>query len=359
METETEVTETWLDSTIDSNEFTPDEYLCFRKDRRLDFYAERTYTEEGRGGSMRLSENLNPILYTKGDADAEVVWCKVFLNPKTELLIGVVYRPERGGEPNLIKICNSINAIDSDNTIILGDFNFREINWTQCEAPSALGKKFLSCVEDNLLFQLVKKPTRVDVGEKLGASDHRSVSVQLRIPVPRIALTDRKVYLYSKGDYDAYSETVKATDWESIFAKKNFDDKWSILQSKYDEWRDKFIPSKLVKTGQRHKPPWSNYRSVRHAKKMKRAAEVKAKKTGLNVHREQFNAAKTNVDSTVRKAKLDYESALVDQIKTEPKKFYNYARHFTRSSATVEVLEHEGRKVTGDDSEKAEIFLAI
>ena len=255
----------------------------------------------------------------------------------------------------------------------MGDFNFRDINWTHNNAPSALSKKFLSCLEDNLLFQLVKKPTRgsnildlvlsgnpdlvhsVDVGDKLGASDHRSVLVQLRIPVPRIALSNRKIYLYSKGDYDAYSEEVKSTNWDKVFANKKFEDKWSLLQTKYDEWRDKFIPCKLVKTGQRHKPPWTNFKSVRTAKRKKRVAAVKAKKSGLNVHQELFDKAKANVDSSIYKAKMDYEDMLVNQIKTEPKKFYNYARHFCRSSATVEVLEHEGQKLT-DDTDKAEIL---
>jgi hypothetical protein len=322
------ITETWLDASVDSNEFTLDDFLCFRKDRNLDFYAEGMYSKWDRGGAMLLiRRNLNPVIYTKGDVDTEVI----YPSPKTDLLIGAVYRPERGGEPNLIKMCNSINAIDSDNTIIVGDFNFREIDWDQCEASSNLAKKFLSCLEDNLLFQLVKEPTRganildlvltgntdivhsVSVGEKLGASDHNSVLIQLRIPVPRIALSDRKVYLYSKGDYDGFTEAVKATDWDSVFANNRLCEKWRILQSKYNEWKDEFIPSKLVKSGQRHKPPWSNYRSVKRAKRKKRKAAVNARKSGLNVHQEEFLSAKSNVDNVVKKAKMDYESVLVNQ----------------------------------------------
>ena len=72
------------------------------------------------------------------------------------------------------------------------------------------------------------------------------------------------------------------------------------MQTKYDEWREKFIPSK---SGQRHEPPWSNFRSVKSAKKKKRKAEVKAKKSGLNAHLEQFLTAKVNVNSCTKKAK--------------------------------------------------------
>ena len=155
--------ETWLDNNLDSTEFTPDDYLCFRKDRNLDFYNEDTYSETARGGALLLiKRNLNPVLYLKGDVPAEVVWCKVFPSPKTEVLVGVVYRPELGGESNLVHICNSMDSIDMDNTILVGDFNFRDKDWKTNEAPSAISKKFPACVEENLLFQLVKEPTRGD-----------------------------------------------------------------------------------------------------------------------------------------------------------------------------------------------------
>ena len=62
------------------------------------------------------------------------------------------------------------------------------------------------------------------------------------------------------------------------FANKKFDDKWRLSQTKYDEWRDKFIPCKLVKNGQHHKLPWTTFKSVRTAKRKQHVAAVKAKK---------------------------------------------------------------------------------
>ena len=193
------------------------------------------------------------------------------------------------------------------------------------------------------------------VNEKLGRSDHHSVMAELRIPVPRIAAAERKIYLYSKGDYESFSEAVKATDWDKEFHRKNVEDSWTAMKEKYNMWVEKFVPTKTVKSGQRHKLPWASYKSVKRAKHAKRAAKVKAKKSDLNVHNLQFDQAKKDVENALYKAKLDYESSLVNKIKTEPKMFYNYARHFTRSSSTVEVLEKDGVKVT-EDCEKAEIL---
>ena len=177
-----------------------------------------------------------------------------------------------------------------------------------------------------MLFQLVKEPTRGDnildlvltgnpdivhtvtVGEKLGRSDHRSVGVDLNIPVPRIPLADRKVILYSKGDYEAFSEEVKSTDWIALLDSRKIEDKWVNLKNKYNQLVDKYVPVKMVKSGQRHRPPWTNYRSVKQAKKKKRAAAVKARKSNLNVHHEQFLKSKSRVDEVIRRAKLDYKA---------------------------------------------------
>ena len=59
-------------------------------------------------------------------------------------------------------------------------------------------------------------------------------------------------------------------------------------------------------------------------------------------------------DDTIKTAKAHYEDKLVDQLQTNPKRFWNYTRHFTRSSATVDTLQHEGKTYTEDD-EKASI----
>ena len=61
------------------------------------------------------------------------------------------------------------------------------------------------------------------------------------------------------------------------------------------------------------------------------------------------------VKSTLIKAKADYANKLVDLIKTDPKKFYNYARHYFRSSSTVESLQIN-ESVVKDDVGKANIL---
>ena len=61
------------------------------------------------------------------------------------------------------------------------------------------------------------------------------------------------------------------------------------------------------------------------------------------------------MDSAVLSAKGHYENKLTEQIKTEPKRFFNYTRHFTKSSSTIDVLEDNGSKIT-EDSAKANLL---
>ena len=50
-----------------------------------------------------------------------------------------------------------------------------------------------------------------------------------------------------------------------------------------------------------------------------------------------------------------YENKLINQIKDDPKRFWNYTRHFSRSSSTVDMLEHQDKKVS-EYAEKATIL---
>ena len=87
--------ETWFHDGIMDTEFTPAGYICFRKDRKLSYYAKGTYKEEERGGVCTLvKSSLNPILLTEGDVDVEICWIKVHPNNNSTLTIGNCYRHE-------------------------------------------------------------------------------------------------------------------------------------------------------------------------------------------------------------------------------------------------------------------------
>ena len=60
----------------------------------------------------------------------------------------------------LDRICRSIDSIDTENCILLGDFNFRNIDWPTLSSTRNIDNKFLDTIKDNLLNQVVTEPTR-------------------------------------------------------------------------------------------------------------------------------------------------------------------------------------------------------
>ena len=368
------ITETFLDESISSTEFTPEGFQCFRKDRNINFYRPGTYVDSNRGGVLLLvRSDLNPILSESSKVEAELLWVNITLHSRAEWLLGVCYRPEVDEEYMLHKIKSSIDEIDNQNVILLGDFNFRNINWRNNTCARELEQSFINCIEDNLLTQIVDEPTRgrnildlafvgdlsavddYEIIDPLGNSDHKSVVVNIKCVVPRVARSHRKVYLYSKGDYDNMNQSLKETDWGNTLNDKDLNANWKIFKQEYQDSLDRFVPAKMVKPGQRLGFPWTRYRSVKKAKIKCRKAKVKARISKLNADEAIAQRLKQDVDTTIEKAKSHYEEKLVTQIKDEPKRFYNYARHFSKTSSSIDVLENEGAKIT-DDAGKAEVL---
>ena len=81
---------------------------------------------------------------------------------------------------------------------------------------------------------------------------------------------------------------------------------------------------------------------MKKAKQRKRKCHVAARQSGLNADKLIEIEAKRDCDQAVKDAKAHYENKIVEQTKVDPKRFWNYTRHYTRSSSTIDVLEHEG-----------------
>ena len=194
---------------------------------------------------------------------------------------------------------NKILALDTKNVVLKGDFNFRGIDWKILCAIRSIDNDFIDAILDNMLNQVVKEATRgkntldlvfvgdassvqaISVEENFGRSDHSVVYAEIQCPVPRIAYAKKKVYLYTKGEYDDLNDEIKTVVWSNILNSNNIVTNWSRCRRQYDDPVDKYVPSKMVNIGQRHKTPWTRYRSIAKAKTKCRKAKIEAKKSGL------------------------------------------------------------------------------
>ena len=137
----------------------------------------------------------------------------------------------------------------------------------------------------------------------------------------------KKNYLYSKGDYAGLNNSFGLTEWEELLSSKSIETNWDNYKKRYNQLIEEHIPHKFMKAGQRMKLPWTQYKSVKKAKKKHRATKGATQKSGLHANQLITDKAKRDTDSTVISVKAHYESKIIDQSAENPKRFWNYTRH--------------------------------
>lgn len=87
------------------------------------------------------------------------------LKNNDKLVIGCIYRsPNSSYENNkeLFDLMKSVKDTQPSHLLIMGDFNFKEVDWNRsCTTvnESHVLSKLLECVKDCFLFQHVSEPT--------------------------------------------------------------------------------------------------------------------------------------------------------------------------------------------------------
>ena len=147
-------------------------------------------------------------------------------------------------------------------------------------------KTFLDAINNGFLHQMIEKPTRdryindlgltnnmtliqnSTVGMPFGTSDHKTISLDVHLFVPKEIEVPRKIYLYSKGLYPEMDKHISEHDWTEIFSKcSNIQQMWTAFKKIYNDSLDIYVPHKMAKPGHRPPIPWLNNRHVKRARK--------------------------------------------------------------------------------------------
>ena len=361
------ISETFLAATVNDSELSIPGYILFRKDRNLDFYN-GIYSQETRGGVLAyVKGDLHPTISEVNSVRAELLWLNIYPSITLHMLLGVCYRPELAGHDYVETLCDSFNQVQVNDCIIVGDFNFRDIDWEDIEGHSPSSRLFVQCLQDNYMTQLVEEPTRnkyindlvitsnadlidsVIVNDAFPYTDPKTLTMNVKLFIPKISKKQRKVYLYSKGRYAEFNRAVSEFDWQGTLARyESMEQKWAMFKHTLFLFQDEYIPSKSLKLGTRSRFPWLNNPKVKHERKMKRKAQVKANISGLYSDTVLSQAANTQYRAQLLRSKVEYEASLASEIRENPRRFYNYCRNFTRSGATIESLKVNGATITHD-----------
>jgi len=162
---------------------------------------------------------------------------------------------------------SAIKQAGSGRCLVVGDFNYPSINWDNLECNKE-DEEFVDLIQDNVLFQHVRVPTResnildlvisnevsmvdeLKVLEQFSTSDHNMVEFNF---VLRTGCFNAVTYKYDfrKGDYKAIALALKETDWGLMFEGKGTLQCYEILIDKLNNLMDKYVPKIKVKKQQR------------------------------------------------------------------------------------------------------------
>ncbi|CAM4539487.1 unnamed protein product [Lepidochelys kempii] len=150
----------------------------------------------------------------------ESVWAESTLGKKTTrfspgIVLGVGYRPPGSNldmDRDLFTVFNEVNT--NGHCMIMGDFNFPDIDWRTSASNNNRAQIFLDAIADGFLHQVVAELARGDaildldlvssedlieemvVGDNLGSSDHELIQFKLN---RRINKSKSATRVFEKG----------------------------------------------------------------------------------------------------------------------------------------------------------------
>ena len=193
----------------------------------------------------------------------ESAWCIVNTSQAHRLLVGICYRaPNSSSENNqeLLKLMDLTKTVNATDYLIMGDFNFCEINWVDGIVAGPIDSEaaqFFHKVQDCYFCQHVNFQTRYRDGvtpstldliftdqennvelkceAPLGKSDHRVITRDHRIQTQHQDVGDDPHRLnYRAANYDAINQELSKVEWD-IIKDKNIEEAWSFFCDKLQD----------------------------------------------------------------------------------------------------------------------------
>jgi len=358
------MTETWLTNNHPDELLDLDNFTIFRKNR--------DNGNNGHGGVLiAVKSKLNPNLIS---IETELELCFIKINVSgLNYKIGVVYRPPSSNRTENAELNATLrNQLwNTNNFCVVGDFNFRNINWNNLTSVSTDEHNFLELIHELNLTQNVREPTRqaaildlclspnddsiinLAVKETFSTSDHSYFTFEVNLPIN----ISKKRFMYrdyNDVDYELLHAHLATIDWDCLF--NGYDDDcnmlWTTFQSVLDDLTMQYVPIKVFSN--RNVPWFSPYLKRIFRTKQRKFNKFKNNSTNRNLT--EYKNYCLFVKEKINASKVRYERRKFLGKNKNPKQFFDYVNRRTKRVQPVANLQHDGRIIT-DDSEKAEILL--
>jgi hypothetical protein len=193
----------------------------------------------------------------------------------------------------------------------------------------------------------------------LGKSDHCVLKISFKCKAETRAQPKIR-YKYDKGNYTKMKDLFKK-DWNAEFkdCPDNVEKQWEIFLAKCKDAEEKCIPKKKIRASNRRFTVPLEKAALSKIKKKHRLWQRFLQTEDGQVYNE-YCQIRNQVRRITRKAQKEFEKTLAKQVKTNPKKFWNYAGSKSKVKVGVPNLsksgDEKGKDLTENDMEKAEVL---
>ncbi|KAK4829727.1 hypothetical protein QYF61_006188 [Mycteria americana] len=359
------ITETWWD---DSHNWSAamDGYKLFRRDRR---------GRRGGGVALYVRECLDSLELDDGDNRVECLWVRIRGKAnKADIVVGVCYRPaNQDEETDELFYKQPGEASRSLALVLVGDFNLPDVCWKYNTAERKQSRRFLECVADNFLTQLVSEPTRegapldllftnreglvshVMVGRCLGQSDHKMIEFLIRGEAAR-GVSKTATLDFQRADFGLFRRLVERVPWEAALMGKGVQEGWTFFKEEVLKAQERAVPRCRKTSWQGRRPAWLTRELWLELRKKRRVYDLWKK--GRATQEDYKGVARLCREKT-RRAKAELELNLAAAVKDNKKHFFKYISSKRRAKENLQPLADGGGNTVTKDEEKAEVLNAV
>ncbi|GAB0204921.1 mitochondrial enolase superfamily member 1 [Grus japonensis] len=261
-------------------------------------------------------------------------------------------------------------ASHSQALILMGDFNHPNICWRDNTARHKQSRRFLECIGDKFLLQVIEEPTRrgavlhfvltnkeglvgnVKFKGSLGCSRHEMLEFKIFSTVRR-ANSILTTLDFRRADFCLFRDLFGRVPWHKALEGRRPQESWLIFKDHLLQAQERYVPTKRKSGKSIRRPAWINRELLHKLKHKKKAYRGwKQGQVAWEEYRETVRAARDQV----RKAKSLIELNLARDIKDNKKSFYRYVSDERKTRENVGPLQNEMGDLDTSDIEKAEVL---
>jgi hypothetical protein len=301
----------------------------------------------------------------------EALSVKIQLKQQFIAFILVYRNPTKNDQmfiPAFKKYYESLN-VEKSSHVILGDFNFPEINWKDSTTTPGfkISAAFLEFVHISGLEQIVPSPTRkqnlldiiltsetgmlydVEILTDFYGSDHDQVECKIGALNHKLAIPSRRNFFKTNFDEMRKEISLFPYNWNEIFSFCNSaDEMYDVLLRILKDLISIYVPL-VKKTQLKQIMPSKLKRLFAKQKRLYR----KFKKTNDENIKAIYKEVGKEIRSEIRQSYFRRENEIL-QSKNE-RSFWQYVRSKLKFKPTIPALK-EGNQIITDDKQKAEAF---